>query len=191
MSFRERILMATSLYVALMVVFFFLVVDPQWSRLNELRAQESKLQRELRKLKQRTDEEPVGAGPGEQVRSQFGDLLTVTSEAAHAAKIIDTVSQLARESGVRILAYHPRAKRLDDDHWVRFPMELTVEGTIAELTDLLYRLTFHPWLLDVERVTFRTRSGQSRVLNCDLVVSSSAFVKEVKLGKRSVNRGSG
>ncbi len=175
LSGRERKIVLAGVVTAALVGLYLKFVDPAWAEWNRLQQELTKQQRELDRRKAAANQ-PDYTELASRVRPQFGALLDSDSEAAHVGAKMQAMERICQISGLQIDSYHPLAPSIADDHWRRHPVKVTVGGSVAALTDALFRINNDAlMLLDVQRLDVRRKSDQGSDLSCDLLLATYSY----------------
>ena len=189
-SADRRTALIVLIVAAVLTGFYLLVIGPAWSEWSRLGVERSKLNREI-SVRKAAANRPDQTELERSLRPQFGRLLESHSEVTHTAAKIQELGTICAVSGMEIGSYHPLATSLADDHWRRFPLKVVLTGSLAELTDTLFRISNQQRLLDVERLDIR-RKAKGGALSCDLLLATYAYSSEPlrKTRRRATTRAS-
>ena len=106
----------------------------------------------------------------------FGARLTDPS--TRMPRFISQLQGLCAVSEVTVASLKPLAREESEEGWIRFPVQLTVQGDLPGLVQLLYRLRRQVPLTEVERLTVRADAKNRKNLTIQMLLSSYALWEE-------------
>ena len=112
-------------------------------------------------------------------RAEAG-LLTGKTVALAAVDIQNILNEIAGEKGVEIKSVRVlKSRELDEGHYISIPVQFTVNSTVRQLKEILYRIEASPKLLTVEKIRISVGRGKSsRQIRSDITVSG--FMKKAE-----------
>lgn len=90
-------------------------------------------------------------------------LLTGKTQSLAAAELQEIVSRITKTAGGQIMTVRIlQPDRSDKDMYLAIPLEVTINSTMRQLTELLYELDRSAKLLRITKLGIRSRKGSSR-----------------------------
>lgn len=90
-------------------------------------------------------------------------LLTGKTQSLAAAELQEIVSRITKAAGGQIMTVRIlQPDRSDKDMYLAIPLEVTINSTMRQLTELLYELDRSAKLLRITKLGIRSRKGSSR-----------------------------
>ena len=90
-------------------------------------------------------------------------LLTGKTQSLAAAELQEIVSRITKTAGGQIMTVRIlQPDRSDKDMYLAIPLEVTINSTMRQLTELLYELDRSAKLLRITQIGIRSRTGSSK-----------------------------
>ena len=90
-------------------------------------------------------------------------LLTGKTQSLAAAELQEIISRITKTAGGQIMTVRIlQPDRSDKDMYLAIPLEVTINSTMRQLTELLYELDRSDKLLRITKLGIRSRTGSSR-----------------------------
>ena len=90
-------------------------------------------------------------------------LLTGKTQSLAAAELQEMVSRITKAAGGQIMTVRIlQPDRSDKDMYLAIPLEVTINSTMRQLTELLYELDRSAKLLRITKLGIRSRTGRGR-----------------------------
>jgi hypothetical protein len=147
----------------------------------DIAAQKKRIAKYRQTVKGRGELEARLASLDKSLKRAEAGLLTGTTAALSAADIQNILNEIALGSGVEIKSLQIlKSQKQDADLYISVPVQFTINATIRQLKDMLYKIEESPkFFLTVERIAISvfgpSGSGQVR---CDITVSG--LMKNIK-----------
>lgn len=168
LSPRERRIVLAALGVALLALFYQMVLEPflkKWHSVSkEIRVTEVRLQKTQSLLGKEADLERLFKQyVGVSLEEKGGDEATLTA-------ILQEVEAMAQRSGLKVLEMRPLSQRKVSLFQER-GLEVSAEGSASQFAQFVYALLDSPHSLKIEKLELYSKSEQDPLLRGILVVS--------------------
>jgi len=151
---RQKALVLAGISLAVWVLGWMLLIGGQWGHLAQLRKEASDDQERLAKLETR-------AGDLENVRKQVRELdrelsaaLARLPDRKEIPDLLNTVSELASEAGLRITKFRQLDERMQD-YYAEVPVELSMVGSFHQVAAFFDRIPRLSRLINVTGISMR------------------------------------
>lgn len=182
-----------TLYVVLLICGVVLiavgVVWPLVARGPRLSRDLLAMTEELNNLNERLAQYQEQQQEYEELVRLFGPPLTDLS--TRLPRFVSQIQGLCGAAQVTVVSLQPLGREESQEGWVRFPVQLTVQGDQYGLVKLLYRLRNHVPLTDVERLIVRADPKNRENLTIQMLLSSYGLLSEEAMAERQKKKSEG
>ena len=146
----------------------------------EIAVKERQLAKYRQAVKERNDIETRLVSMNRFLERSEAGLLTGKTAALAAVDIQNILNEIASGSEVEIKRVRVlKSKKPDEGHYIGIPVQFTVNSTVRQLKEILYRIEASPKLLTVEKLRASVVRGKSsRQIRSDITVSG--FMKKAE-----------
>jgi hypothetical protein len=146
----------------------------------EINIKERQLAKYQKAVKERNDIEARLVSMNRSLERSEAGLLTGKTAALAAVDIQNILNEIASRNEVEIRSVRVlKSKELDDGHYIGIPVQFTLNSTVRQLKEILYRIEASPKLLTVERIIISVvRQKGSRQIRSDITVCG--FMKKAE-----------
>ena len=140
----------------------------------EIAAQKKRIAKYRQTVKGRGELEAQLASLNKSLERAEAGLLAGKTAALAAVDIQNILNQIAIGSGVEIKSVQvQKSQQKDSDQYISIPVQFTVNATIRQLKDILYKIEASPkFFLTVERIGISViGAGSPGQIRCDITVS--------------------
>ncbi len=167
LSIREKQILVVCLGTILVYFFYNLgykhLKDLSGDIRQEAIANEKLLKKNLRVIQRWKTLSP-------EYESYFQMFQQKAGEGEEMSAIISQIESIANQLNIRLSEIKPR-KVKNADFYNVFPVNLTLECNLQQISEILYILQTPPYLFDIEEFHLEKRSSQELLLQARLVVS--------------------
>lgn len=146
----------------------------------EIAAKKRKVAKYRQTVKERSDIEARFVSLNRSLEQAEAGLLTGKTAALAAVDIQNILNEIASGSGVEIRSVLVlKSQKLDTEHYISVPVQFTVNSTVRQLKEILYKIEASPKFLTVEKIGISIIRGRTPgQIQSDITVSG--FMKKVK-----------
>ncbi len=140
----------------------------------DIAAQQKRIAKYRQTVKGRAELETRLASLNKSLERAEAGLLAGKTAALAAVDIQNILNQIAMGSGVEIKSVQiQKSQQKDSDQYISVPVQFTVNATIRQLKDILYKIEASPkFFLTVERIGISVvGTGSPGQIRCDITVS--------------------
>jgi hypothetical protein len=180
---RRRYLLITGIVLLLFGFSFWLFpfLEGVPGGATDIAAQKKRIAKYRQTVQARGELEAKLASLDKSLKRAEAGLLTGTTAALSAADIQNILNEIALGIGVEIKSLQIlKPQKQDADLYISVPVQFTINATIRQLKDILYKIEESPkFFLTVERIAISVsgQSGSGQV-RCDITVSG--IMKNIK-----------
>lgn len=144
----------------------------------EIAVKERQLAKYRQAVKERNDIETRLVSINRSLERSEAGLLTGKTAALAAVDIQNILNEIASGSKVEIKSVRVlKSKELNEGYYISIPVRFTVNSTVRQLKEILYRIEASPKLLTVEKIRISVvRRKNSRQVRSDITISG--FMKK-------------
>jgi type IV pilus assembly protein PilO len=171
---RQKALVLAGLSLVVWVLGWMLLIGGQWGHLAKLRKEAGEDRERLVKLEAR-------AGDLENVRKQVRELdrelsaaLARLPDRKEIPDLLNTVSELASEAGLRITKFRQLDERMQD-YYAEVPVELSMVGTFHEVAAFFDRIPRLSRLINVTGISMKRPATAEDAIRIEVGCLATTF----------------
>lgn len=177
---RLKLPIGTWFCIALGVFWVFAII-PGMIRARDLPGELAASKKKLEDMVTKRTRDAQAQKATTKMGEEFGPLLT-GNVAMHSAFLLRESYRVCVESKTRLISVQPLAPTVRGE-FMKYPVQLNMEGDLKGVTKLLLLLRDARPVLDPERVTMRTNADGKKI-NAQLTVASFAWAPKGKAKRR-------
>ncbi|MGD9017274.1 MAG: type 4a pilus biogenesis protein PilO [Desulfobacterales bacterium] len=151
----QRILICIVAFVLIVGAFFWLSYMPKWQDIKNLRAENNKLELELKKSKKNAARLPEVQKQFEMKRREYISVMKSLPEKEEISNLLTSISRSGQDSGLEFMLFQPGAD-VNRNFYAEIPVSMRVSGgyhNVATFFDKVAKLSRIVNVKDIQIVT--------------------------------------
>lgn len=181
---KQKIVLYVLLGVAILVGYYYLYYSPVKANINALRKEKVALEGKIKEQRIIAKDLPTFKKEVAKLEIQLNKLLEQLPNSSEIPKLLRTVSDVGKASGLEFLKFAPKGES-PREFYAEIPVEISVNGGFHDFGMFLDKVSRLSRIVNVSDVLFNTptqSSGQSNMV-IDCTARTFRFVKKNDTGK--------
>lgn len=177
---KTKYLVAVGLIILPAALFYFLIFQPQSTKMINLNSQITGLQNDIAKVKKAVSDLPKYKRELEEVKKEFEATSVLLPKSQEIPNLLRNISDLGKNAGLDFLTFTP-GQEVPKDFYAEIPIDITIKGPYHNLGVFLDKVSKLDRIVTVNNITIDKpeQDGSEMMLNsaCKLLTYRFTNIK--------------